>query len=70
VSTIHFEVLQSTMDELLSADEDTIEEREKETLIDGNRVIGDVLERRSEVTPTTVDVPEFSGPPIKVAPTK
>jgi len=70
VSTFHFEVLQSTIDELLSLDvighdEDSLEERVEETLIDGNRVIGKVLEHRSE----TVGVPEVSGPAM-VARTK
>lgn len=50
-----FEVLRSAIDELLSADENTIEEREKETLIEGDRNIGKVLKKRSETTPTQVD---------------
>jgi len=61
-STLHFEVLQSTIDELLSADEEKTEESEKETLIDGNHVIGKILDCRSEVTITSVDAPEVSGP--------
>jgi len=35
-STLHFEVLQLTIDEMLWANEDKIEESEKETIIDGN----------------------------------
>lgn len=52
------------MGELLS--DETTEEDEKEILIEGERIVGNLSRSRAGATPQMEDVP-FDAPPMKVA---
>jgi hypothetical protein len=64
VPTTDFDLLRSTMGELLS--DETTEEDEKEILIEGERIVGNLSRSRTGATPQMEDVP-FDAPPMKVA---
>jgi hypothetical protein len=64
VPTTDFDLLRSTMGELLS--DETTEEDEKEILIEGERIVGNLSRSRAGATPQMEDVP-FDAPPMKVA---